>query len=430
MATRVRPGTVSFTATVDRSWSGLLLCLAVYLLATVGRIHQLFPSLGPLRPALVSAMLALALLLLDPTATERLWRVCRQRAAKCLLGLVVWVALSVPGALWQGGSFALLTDVLLKAAAMALVLAAAVRGPRDLERMGLVYFGSAAVYGAVVLARFDVTATWRMGTLYYYDANDFATLAATALPLGLYFASTPRGTALRLAALLGLGVLGVAIVRTGSRGGFLALLAVIGFLLFRLTTIRAGWRLLTAGVLAVLFAATATDAYWDQMRTIVHPEEDYNLSSQEGRLKIWKRGIGYMMSRPILGVGAGNFPTAEGTISPQAERQSYGRGVKWQAAHNSFVQVGAELGVPGLVLFVVMLASAFTGLNAAGRHSAGAARPPPAVLAQTLTASLIGYVVGAFWLSLAYTEMLYTLVGLAIGLRQIAGAARDARQAW
>ena len=39
-----------------------------------------------------------------------------------------------------------------------------------------------------------------------------------------------------------------------------------------------------------------------------------------------------------------------------------------------------------------------------------------------LTASLIGFVVGAFFLSLAYTEMLYTLIALAVGLQKVAHA--------
>jgi len=44
-------------------------------------------------------------------------------------------------------------------------------------------------------------------------------------------------------------------------------------------------------------------------------------------------------------------------------------------------------------------------------------------LRQALTASLIGFVVGAFFLSLAYHEMLYTLIALAAGVAKISAAA-------
>ena len=39
-------------------------------------------------------------------------------------------------------------------------------------------------------------------------------------------------------------------------------------------------------------------------------------------------------------------------------------------------------------------------------------------------ASLLGFVVGAFFLSLAYAEMFYTLVALAVGLHKVTGADR------
>ena len=128
-----------------------------------------------------------------------------------------------------------------------------------------------------------------------------------------------------------------------------------------------------------------------------------------------------MMGNPLLGVGPSNFQSAEGTLSPLAERQQYGVGVRWNAAHNSFVQVGAELGLPGLAMFIAVIASAFAALRRSGRAEAGLTveggpRPP---LTPALTASLIGFVVGAFFLSLAYSEMLYTLVALAVGLHKV-----------
>jgi O-antigen ligase len=137
-------------------------------------------------------------------------------------------------------------------------------------------------------------------------------------------------------------------------------------------------------------------------------------------MQIWSRGIGYMMGNPLLGVGPNNFQSAEGTLSLLAERQQYGIGVRWNAAHNSFVQIGAELGLPGLALFIALIASTFAALRRSGRAEAAmvrtAERPP---LTPALTGSLIGFVVGAFFLSLAYSEMLYTLVALAVGLHKV-----------
>jgi len=41
------------------------------------------------------------------------------------------------------------------------------------------------------------------------------------------------------------------------------------------------------------------------------------------------------------------------------------------------------------------------------------------VLAQALCASLVGFMVGSFFLSLAYSEMLYTLIALTVALQKI-----------
>ena len=151
---------------------------------------------------------------------------------------------------------------------------------------------------------------------------------------------------------------------------------------------------------------TASDQYWEQMQTITS-DSDYNHTSESGRLQIWGRGIGYMLQNPVLGVGPDNFSTAEGTLSPLAKRQQYGVGVRWNAPHNSYVQIAAELGIPGFLLYVAVIVSAFRALGRA------------APLTSALTASLLGFVVGSFFLSLAYSEMLYTLVALAVGVRKV-----------
>ena len=47
-------------------------------------------------------------------------------------------------------------------------------------------------------------------------------------------------------------------------------------------------------------------------------------------------------------------------------------------------------------------------------------RPPvPPALKQALRASLLGFVVGSLFLSLAYTNLLYTLIGLSIAVSKL-----------
>jgi len=404
-------------------WDLLLVCVATYIATAVGRVHELFPVLLPLRPALVAAVLAIGLYLLQQSGPRRIG-LLRSRTTTCLLGLLLWGALSVPGALNRGVAFHAWTD-LARAIVMCLVLAGSARRARDVQRLALVYFGVTVLYTAVVLSRFELGPdTWRLNRLYYYDGNDLATLIVSAMPLGLYFVLGQRRPLVRLLAAVGLAVLAVGLIRSGSRGGFLAFLAVVAFVLLGFTTIPARARLAGLVVILAIAFGAASDQYWVQMQTIVSPTKDYNLTSDAGRVQIWKRGLGYMAEHPVLGVGVRNFQVAEGTISPLAKRQERGIGVRWGAAHNTFIQVGAELGVPGLLFFIGLIASAFTALRRVAHHALGA---DPSVidvsrLAQSLMAALIGFVVGSIFLSLAHTDMLYTLAALAVALRKVTRA--------
>jgi O-antigen ligase len=397
----------------DAHWDPLLVCVALFTLTSLGRIHQLFPVLLPLRPTLVAGALAILLYLIDPSHARRMSAI-RCRTTTFVLTLLLWVALSVPGSLWPGGSFQLLTDDFLKTVLMYLVIVGAVRGLRDLERLSFVYFAAAAIFAATGLALFGAKAGGRLDHMPYYDANDFGVFAVTALPLGLYFIFGQSRLVLRLAACAGLVPLLLAFVRAGSRGGFIALIAVTAFFLVRQTTIPTRWRVLGVVVIGVLVGVSSSHGYWERMGTILHTQEDYNLTSQTGRWQIWGRGLGYMLGNPLLGVGAGSFSTAEGRIS----------GIKdWTAPHNAYVQLGAELGIPGLLFFLGLIASALATLRAVepAHTQSGAPVGRPPRLAQALTAALIGYAVGAFFLSLAYAGMLWTLAALAVGLGKVTG---------
>jgi len=418
LATRPDPASSHVIAQAeepDLEWDGLLLCVAGYILTSVARVHQLFPILEPLRPAIVTGTLAIVILLFDQQDRRRLVHVLAA-TTKCLLAFLFWMVLSMSVAIRQGTSFDLLVGSFIKTVLMYIVVAASVRGTRDVERLMLVYLIGGTIYAAVVIMRFDIGAgdAWRLGRLYYYDANDFATFAVTALPCGLYFLHAGRGGRARLFAAAALIVLTVGFVRAGSRGGFIALVVVAGFILVRYTTIPRRWRFSAAVLVALVLLGTATDEYWMQMGTILS-DTDYNRTGETGRMQIWRRGVGYMLQFPILGVGPDNFPAAEGTLSPLAIRQQFGIGVRWSAAHNAFLQVGAELGIPGLFLFLAMIVSAFVAL----RRSAEGGTVAAAQLSPALTASLLGFVVGACFLSLAYSDMLYVLIALAVGLHKV-----------
>lgn len=119
-----------------------------------------------------------------------------------------------------------------------------------------------------------------------------------------------------------------------------------------------------------------------------------------------------MCENPVLGSGPGTFTVAEGLAH---------EGGKWSAAHNSFVQIGAELGVSGLALFILILYSSLASV----RQRDGTSR----WFEQGVEVGLYAFCVGGFFLSWAYSYAFYFFIALSIvsvKTRQLAGPAESA----
>lgn len=387
---------------------------------SVGRLHLAMPGLAAARPIMIIAILAIGLYLLDATRARRLHTVWRG-PTPWLLAMLFWMGVGLPTALRQYRTLAFIVNDFMKTALVFVLVAATVRALRDVERLAWTYFAAAVTYAIIIVTRFQVgEESWRLGELITYDSNDFAVLVVTALPLGVYSAFRPGRTPwARAFDWAGLTLLAITFVWAGSRGGFLALLAVAAFFLVRYRAVSVAAKASTVLAIAVVVAVVAGPRFWEQMSTVLSPSEDYNFTSETGRVQVWKRGIGYMRDNPFLGVGASNFPVAEGTLSPIAVRADYGIPVRWTAAHNAYIEVGAELGFPGLVLYLGFLTTIMVVLARTEKVTAGmepATRARVRGLSEALMTAMIGFIVGTFFLSLAYSSMLYVLAALSVGL--------------
>ena len=399
----------------------LLAALATIILVHVWRIQDLFPILGTVQLPLLGTVVA-TLRFVYSGGLNRLQPLLRDPTMRWATLLLMLMVLGVPFSLYPGRTVSFLALEYSHTLLVMVLLAAGVRSFRDAERLMLVFLAGAVLFAFVVLTRFELGEDGRLGDLVYYDANDLGMLMVIALPMAVYWLRAGAGVRgwHRLFALGSLAFIAITLARTGSRGAFLGLIGVAGFLFFRFSAVRPQVRLLSLlGAFAILSIAGGA-RYWEMMRTLLNPKSDYNWSgaSETGRMEVWKRGVGYMARRPIYGVGASCFGIAEGTISRQAAQQEVGIGFKWSAAHNSYVQVGAEVGVGGLISFLFMLGSAYR-LMMPRRTSAAkrqAVVSSERALSECLAGSLIGFMIAGFFLSQAYGPVLYVLLGLVIGL--------------
>jgi O-antigen ligase len=100
---------------------------------------------------------------------------------------------------------------------------------------------------------------------------------------------------------------------------------------------------------------------------------------------------------------------------------SYGdAGGAWVTAHNAFIQIGAELGLGGFVLFILLILTSIRWMRRLQKKYA--TRPGDFKnhlwLTTALEVSLWGYVATAVFLSAAYFAMFYFLIALCCILRK------------
>jgi putative inorganic carbon (HCO3(-)) transporter len=142
---------------------------------------------------------------------------------------------------------------------------------------------------------------------------------------------------------------------TYSRGGYFAFVAgllyicwlykkwlfvVMGILMLAL------WQrpeLVLPGSVVERIQGTTVEYVGDYGETEVRLE-----ASSLGRINIWKGGIKMVLANPLLGVGYGKFPERIGQYQPIVA----GRYVD---AHNSYLLIAAEMGIPTLVVYMIIV---------------------------------------------------------------------------
>jgi O-antigen ligase len=398
----------------------LMRAVAMVLFTYVWRLQDAFPILGKLQLPLLAVLTALAYYMSTKQPSRRA-RLIKGPTTNLVIALIVIMCIGVPFSLWTGHSATFVVKGMLPNAFFLLLVATSVRSTRDVEWYALMNLYGALVYTAVISVFFRVGYDGRLGGLIYYDANDFALVMVCTIPFAIYFLGKGHKRSHRVAALATLAMILTAMVNSGSRGGFIGLIAVMLYVLLRYRAIPSRVRLAVTIAGIALFLGFASDKYWTSMGTILHPQSDYNYNDQVGRVEVWKRGVGYMLHNPVVGVGVAAYPVAEGASDLAQSLAAQGKGFKWSVAHNSFLETGAELGIPGALVFIAILVVTVYGLTKLaprGKWAPWISRREMA-LAQMLIGALFGFAVAGFFVSAEYFAYLYFLLGLSVGLMKI-----------
>ena len=232
------------------------------------------------------------------------------------------------------------------------------------------------------------------------QTNYLALFMVLTIFLSISLLSMYRSAWQRAGLLLLMGASSLIFFRAQSRGATLACAAGLIFLWFvqkhKLRTAVIGLVLIGAGALM------APQEYWQRLATIQHYQED---ASAMGRLELWQVALQLIEDHPVLGVGPDNF-ILYATNTP----------------HNAYLQVGCELGLPAMLMYIVILMSGLYSAWRARRLSAPEVLNEPYLYAMSrgILACLLAIVVQGFTTGLAHREFVYVFVTLGYCLHGLA----------
>ncbi|MGH9797808.1 MAG: O-antigen ligase family protein, partial [Candidatus Polarisedimenticolia bacterium] len=379
------------------------------------------PSLQPVRLGLLTAAMAIAGLLAD-RFVRGLPLLAMTRETWISLGLLGWALLTVPFSYWPGGSLEFLADTYLKTLVIFWLLPNVVATPERLRGVAWALTLMAAPLAAFGINEYRagrfVEASGPVRRILSYVApltqnpNDLALTLNLVLPLSLALLLESRRPAPRLllAGCVALSVMTVIV--TFSRAGFVTLAVTLGLYLARqLGRPGRGW---AAALLAVLIlcAPFLPAGYVERLGTITDVHEDPTGSAQE-RWGDMTAALRTILRSPVVGAGIGMNILALNEV----------RGPLWKKVHNVYLEHAADLGLPGLALFLWLFGSCLRAAAGVRRGTAppGWSRPahPGSLffLAEGIEISLLGFAVAGLFHPVAYSFYFYYIAGLALAAR-------------
>lgn len=282
------------------------------------------------------------------------------------------------------------------------------------------YLVASVITSIYSLAHGGYVGNGRLATL--FDPNYFAAALLPALAIAMFVVATADTWRMRWLAAGILGIDLVAFVLTQSRGGIVGL--AVALVLAVVLAGRARPRLLT--LVLVLVAVSLGYYFVYKPAHIFQPSARGGLSAaSSGRLDEWHVASLMFKAHPLGGVGLGNYTTAEPAYSTQNVNLQFVSFVLQlkHVAHNTYLQIAAELGLVGLLLFLGVLAVPFRvatkALASVGRRSDSLE-----FYARGLIAGAGGLVVAYIFLTAEREKQLWLILGLLACIPRILSTAR------
>jgi len=276
-----------------------------------------------------------------------------------------------------------------------------------------------AALGAVAFVSLHVLRQWQLyrGTFVGFrpggmlaDSNYYALVAGLWIPLAFLWSMNqgrPKWERLYCFGCLMVALAGSMVA--SSRGGFLGLMTAFAWIIW-----QSPHRVRNTVLAGVLIVPISVWFPGSPLRRLTDPSSGDN-GGKEARLVAWRAGIRMIEAHPLAGVGLQNF-------RPEMERYE-GQGEEViSLAHNTYIELTAELGVFGGLAFVGVFATVFIRLERVRRRAVARRCQYLATTALALQAGVLSFVVSAVFLSAWWDKMTWLLVCACVCLERTAPA--------
>ena len=385
--------------------------IVLFTIVLYARPAEFYPSPVTASLALIIALCTLGVFLPTQISLEGTLT-ARPTEVNLVLLFCVTAALSIPLAINPPTAWREFSGTFIRCIIMFIVIINVTRTKARLEGLLLLALGAGLWLSIEAINQF------RMGTMLvegyrasgrgtgiFGNTNDMALHVVTVFPIAIAFLFRSKSIAVKLFYGVCVAVLLGGIILSYSRGAFLSLIVVTLFLGMKFGS-RHRLGIVVAvvlfGVAALLFAP---DQYGGRLLSIFDSKLDPGGSSDARRGELI-RSIVVAIRHPLLGIGIGNY---------QPEMSERGL-----VTHNSYTQVACEMGVAALVCYTLFVVTPLRRLGQIARETfAARASSNYYYLSVGLQASLLGFMVSSFFLSVAYVWYVYYLVAFGICLRRL-----------
>ena len=419
---------VSRAERTDWAFTGLLAFTALLFF----RPQEQIPLLNPLHLAEISALLALAAMVMGRMGRGlSISRYTPELGGVLLVGFTILA--TAPLSIWPGGAIATFTEIYSKIILIFILMLNTLTNPKRIDRfLWLIVFASGYIalravgdYARGINLVENGRVQGSVGGM-FKNPNDLALNMVAVMPLATALAMRSRTMIGRLAAAACALVMVGAVVVSQSRSGTIGLAVMIVILGGSIA--RRKPAIAVAGVLALFLALPLMPAsYWHRISSITDGSQD-ETGSREARRILLRESFQAFLSHPLTGVGAGQFKNYD----PEGREQA------WRESHNVVLQVAAELGIVGLGGFLFLVGRAVMSpaktrrlLKVAGGIPGRRKKQldPGAVVTpaesewlrshtSAMIAALAGWFFCALFASVAYNWTFYYLLALAVAPRE------------